>query len=43
MALSYSLEQFVCGYDIAWSPDRMMSPAGEAFAQIVTEFEQAIQ
>ncbi|MCB1546160.1 MAG: LysR family transcriptional regulator [Methylobacteriaceae bacterium] len=43
VALSYSLEQFVCGYDIAWSPDRMMSPAGEAFAQIVTEFEQAIQ
>lgn len=43
VAFSFSLERFVCGYDIAWSPDRMMSPAGEAFAQIVKDIEQAIE
>ena len=42
VAFTYMLEQFVCGYDIAWSPDRMMSPAGAAFAEIVTDIEDAI-
>ena len=39
---SLSLERFVCGYEIAWPSERAISPASQAFADILVGLESAI-
>ena len=40
--LAFSLDRFVCGYDVAWPADRMLSPASKAFMDALSNIEAGI-
>ena len=40
--LSYAHDDFVCSYDLVWPADRVLSPAGRAFVDLVAEVDAGI-